>query len=196
MFDTGGNLGHVSLAFISTYLGIYGAGLFLATAAVISFLILTGMKFANVVSIFRMNYISCMLISEKIISLFDWIFYMEEDEYEEDEIEEETSVELKKKEKKNFPTSFQEALIDEKSDVELKKKKNVPSREVSVEEEPPRELKKKNFPAGFQEVLMDEDSVREDKEEPVVEEEQDNTDEPSEEVFIDEVQFRKGLLWR
>jgi len=187
--DTGGNLGHVSLAFISTYLGIYGAGLFLATAAVISFIILTGMKFANVVSIFRMIYISCMLISRKIISLFDWIFYMEEDEYEEDEIEEEPPVELKKKEKKNFPTSFQEALIDEKPDVELKKKKNVPSREVSVEEEPPRELKKKNFPAGFQEVLMDEDSVREDKEEPVVEEEQDNTDEPSEEVFIDEVQF-------
>ncbi len=187
--DTGGNLGHVSLAFISTYLGIYGAGLFLATIAVISFIIMTGMKFANVVSIFRMIYISCILISRKIISLFDWIFYMEDDEYEEEEIEEEPQMELKKKEKNNFPTSFQEALIDEKPAVELKKKKNVPSQEVSVKEEPPMELKKKNFPAGFQEVLMDEDSVREDKEEPVVEEEQDNTVELPENVFIDEVQF-------
>ncbi|MEQ8169116.1 MAG: DNA translocase FtsK [Candidatus Eremiobacterota bacterium] len=187
--DTGGNLGHVSLTFISTYLGIYGAGLFLATIAVISFIIMTGMKFANVLSIFRMIYISCMLISRKIISLFDWIFYMEDDEYEEEEIEEEPPVELKKKENKKFTTSFQEALIDEKPAVELKKKKNVPSQEVSVKEEPPMELKKKNFSAGFQEVLMDEDSVREDKEELLVEEEPDKTDELHEEVFIDELQF-------
>ncbi len=192
--DTGGMFGHVSLAFISTYVGIYGAGLLLFTTAVISFIILTGMRFANVLSIFRMIYISCILIFKKIISLFDWIFYMEEDEYEEEEIEEEPPLELKKKEKKNFTTSFQEALIDEKPSVEVKKKKNVPSQEVSVEEEPPLELKKKNFPAGFQEVLIDEDkqtdnSVPEDKEEPVVEEEQDNTGEPPENVFIDEVQF-------
>jgi DNA segregation ATPase FtsK/SpoIIIE-like protein len=109
--DRGGNFGHVSLAFISKYLGIYGAGLLLFTTAFISFIILTGMRLVNIFSFFNKIYLSFILLCKKIISLFDWIFYVEEEEYEEEEIDEEPPVEMKKK--KNFTTSFQEVLKEE-----------------------------------------------------------------------------------
>ncbi|HPZ10024.1 MAG TPA: DNA translocase FtsK [Candidatus Eremiobacteraeota bacterium] len=146
LFDKGGTLGHAGLTFISAYLGVYGSGLILFTVLLMTFIILTGISLGRIFSFCKMFYYLSLFLYKKIISLMDWIFYVSEDESEEDEPVDEEKKEIcvkKKKEKKVIPEDIQE-VSENKNDV--KTVETIPDEKVQedlntqvVEISPPEE---------------------------------------------------------